>query len=61
MLGKENGNVPLGGRGCLECGDELLYVRSRLGESLVFFCDATAGVEHGRVVAATHKLANFDE
>ena len=61
MLGKENGNVPLGGRGCLECGDELLYVRSRLGESLMLFRDAPAGVEHGRVVAAAQDLANFDE
>ncbi len=53
--------MPLGGRRRLECGDELLDVRAGLGKSLMLLRDATARVEHGRVVAAAQELADFDE
>ena len=51
----------LGGGGRLEGGNELLHVGASLRYGLVFLRDATAGVEHGRVVAAAQGLANFDE
>ncbi len=58
---KERLGEPLGGRGCLECGDELLDVCAGLGKSLMLFCDAAAGMEHGRMVTTAKELANFDE